>query len=67
MQDQEILGAAQSARRIGEASAKFAEIIRRAVRKIVIGLRPHVLGRIEFRRVGGEVVHFEPRVRGEKV
>jgi hypothetical protein len=61
-----MLGAAESAGRIGEAGAEFTEIIRRAVGEFVISLGPHVLGRIEFRCVRGEVVGLESRMSREE-
>jgi hypothetical protein len=33
----------------------------------MVGPGPHVLGGIEFRRMGGEVVHMESRMRDEEV
>ena len=61
-----MLGTAQAARRVGEASTQFAEIIRRPIGEFLISLGPHVLGRLEFGRVRGEVVGLESRMTGEK-
>jgi hypothetical protein len=60
------LGATQSARRIGESIAELAEIVRRSIGQFMVSLSPHVLGRIEFRRVRGEVVHMESGMIAEE-
>jgi hypothetical protein len=49
-----MLGAAQSARGIGQSMTKFEEIIPRCVGEFMVGLSPHVFGEVEFRRIGGE-------------
>jgi len=61
-----MLGTAQAARRVGEASTQFAEIIQRPIGEFLISLGLHVLGRLEFGRVRGEVVGLESRMTGEK-
>jgi hypothetical protein len=49
-----------------EALAELAEIVWGAVGESMIGLRPHILGGIELRCVGREVVDSEPRMVGQK-
>src|SRR5262250_2578145 len=46
---------------------KVSEIIRSSVGEFMVGLSPHVLGGVEFRRIGGEVVRVESRMREEEV
>jgi hypothetical protein len=43
----------------GQLMTKCGQIIRSTVGESVIGLRPDVLRRLEFRRVRGKVVHME--------
>jgi hypothetical protein len=46
--------------------AEFAEIVGRTIGKFMVGLSPHVLGRVELRGVGGEVMDVESGMVHEK-
>jgi hypothetical protein len=46
--------------------AELAEIVRGSVGELMVSLGPHVLGRIEFRRVRREVVDVESGVLSEE-
>ena len=61
------MGAAQSARRIGQPFAEFVKIVRGAIGEGVVSVGPHVLSGIEFRRIRGEVMHMEPRMMDQEL
>lgn len=63
---EECLGSPQSARRVRQPSAEFAEIVRDTIGELVVGPGPHVLGRIELRGVRREVVHVKAGMAGQE-
>jgi hypothetical protein len=63
---QEVLGTAKAADLGIEVMPEFAQVVRRAVGEGAIGLRPDILGRVEFGGVRRELVDVEARVDGQE-
>ena len=53
------MGPAEATDSSAERGAKLGEIIGGAIGERTVGLGPHVLGRVEFGRVGGEEVDVQ--------